>query len=108
MNESGRIPAYIARSDVPIYFPHFPTKKTLDNLAHTGRGPKYVISGRRAYYEPGDIIEWLEQHKKTGPKRDTAVSMPSNVTISKPRKLGRPTKYEQMKRRQAEAQHAGL
>jgi hypothetical protein len=43
---------------------------TLAKWAQAGRGPRYVRTGERkgrTLYELDDLLEWLEQHKRSRP-----------------------------------------
>jgi len=93
---------FIERSAVPRRFPQFRNPAALAHLAHLGRGPRYVLVGGKAWYDPADIRAWLEQNKRCGPKRHLSATVSSAVPVEesgKPKKRGRPTKLEQMKRR---------
>jgi len=95
--------ASLQRAMVPSYFPQFRNAAALAHLAHLGRGPRYVIVGGIAWYDPADILQWLENKKRTGPdnactERITNRKMKAHIVKSK--KRGRPTKVEQMLRRQ--------
>jgi len=94
---------FLARSAVPLRFPQFRNAAALAHLAHVGRGPRYVVIGGRAWYDPADIVEWLEANKRCGPARarPAAKSPFANAPheTQKPKKIGRPTKAEQMRRR---------
>jgi hypothetical protein len=74
----------------------------LAHLAHVGRGPRYVIVGGKAWYDPADIRAWLEARKQYGPSQ--ARQVPERISAravegAKPKRRGRPTKLEQMTRR---------
>ena len=95
-------PSSLERSAVPRQFPQFRNSGALAHLAHVGRGPRYVIVGGKAWYDPADIRAWLEARKQYGPSQ--ARQLPDRnstraVEGAKPRKRGRPTKLEQMTRR---------
>lgn len=53
------------------------TKRHLDRLADSGRGPPYALLGRRAYYRQADLRSWLEaetrpvERGRTPPKDGT-------------------------------------
>ena len=94
----------IERSRVPFYFPQFRTAAALAHLAHRGRGPSYILIGGQAWYDPADIRAWLENNKQVGPVRPAVLAPKadqSKPSISEAPKRGRPTKLEQLKRRQA-------
>lgn len=96
--------SHLSRSMVPAHFPQFRNAAALAHLAHCGRGPRYVIVGGRAWYDPADIRQWLESRKTTGPLRRSSPPQPQVLQASPipvtTRKRGRPTKLEQMSRRQ--------
>jgi hypothetical protein len=95
---------FLARSAVPQEFPQFRNSGALAHLAHVGRGPPYVVVGGRAWYDPQDIRAWLELNKRCGPKRDLRLRDPTPSRSEEPvtpKKRGRPTKLEQMRRQSA-------
>jgi len=65
-----------------------------------------VLVGGEAWYDPVDVLAWLEANKRTGPVREQQpperTSYPAVKTVG-PKKRGRPTKAEQMRRRQEAA-----
>jgi hypothetical protein len=94
----------IQRSEVPGRFPQFRSGAALAYLAHLGRGPRYVLVGGIAWYDPIDIIHWLEINKRTGPVKGGKQPTHSESVNSKTRRSrrrGRPTKLEQMLRLRA-------
>ena len=95
-------PSSLERSVVPLQFPQFRNSSALAHLAHVGRGPRYVIVGGKAWYDPADVRAWLEARKQYGPSQ--ARQLPERISAravegAKPKKRGRPTKLEQMTRR---------
>jgi hypothetical protein len=89
----------LQRSTVPSYFPQFRNAAALAHLAHLGRGPRYVLVGGIAWYDPKDIDQWLESNKKTGPTKSRGQpTLAKNIKLKlhRPRRRGRPTKLEQM------------
>ena len=90
------------RAAVPARFPQFRSAASLAHLAHTGRGPRYVLVGGHAWYEVSDIRTWLDQNKRVGPNL-APKDRQSGVTDPQPgksrKKRGRPTKAEQKRRR---------
>ena len=93
---------FLERSAVPLEFPQFRNSGALAHLAHVGRGPRYVVVGGRAWYDPQDIRAWLELNKRCGPKRDLQLSKAERGAESvRPKKRGRPTKLEQIRRQSA-------
>jgi hypothetical protein len=95
---------FLARSAVPLEFPQFRNSGALAHLAHVGRGPPYVVVGGRAWYDPQDIRAWLELNKRCGPQRDLPLREPAPSRAGepvRPKKRGRPTKLEQMRRHSA-------
>ena len=60
MNELQR-PEVFAREKAPDYFPGLKSK-TLASYASAGKGPKYFLRGRRAYYRYEDVLAWLLQN----------------------------------------------
>jgi hypothetical protein len=102
-NSQSDTSQFLIRSDVPLQFPQFKNAGTLAYLAHKGRGPRYVLVGGKAWYDPADIRAWLEANKRQGPEREgrqPSAASRQHATAG-PRKRGRPTKLEQMKRRSA-------
>jgi hypothetical protein len=96
--------SFLERSAVPLEFPQFRNSGALAHLAHMGRGPRYVVVGGRAWYDPQDVRAWLELNKRCGPKRDLQLSEPNPSRAAdpvRPKKRGRPTKLEQMLRQSA-------
>jgi hypothetical protein len=92
----------LERSAVPLQFPQFRNSGALAHLAHVRRGPRYVIVGGKAWYDPADIREWLEARKQCGPPQDGQTpgrTSAQAVESTRSRKRGRPTKLEQMTRR---------
>jgi len=92
----------LERSAVPLQFPQFRNSGALAHLAHVGRGPRYVIVGGKAWYDPKDIQAWLEARKQCGPSQTR--QLPERISAravesATPKKRGRPTKLEQMTRR---------
>ena len=99
-NDDPTPPGWLARSAVPLYFPQFRKVGTLAHLAHVGRGPRYVLVGGTAWYDPTDIRAWLEENKQYGPTRLAGrATVPKRQGAVGLKKRGRPTKLEQMKRR---------
>jgi hypothetical protein len=95
---------FLKRADVPLQFPQFRHAAALAHLAHHGRGPKYVLVGGSAWYDPADIREWLESKKTVGPAQRARTSIAPKAirtAATPPPKRGRPTKLEQIRRRQA-------
>jgi hypothetical protein len=92
---------FLERSAVPLHFPQFRNSGALAHLAHIARGPRYVLVGGKAWYDPDDIRAWLEANKRCGPAVGSRSSKPTNsgAVSAGPKKRGRPTKFEQMKRR---------
>ena len=41
------------------------SRGALDVLRSRGGGPRYIKRGSRVFYDPADIIAWLESHKVT-------------------------------------------
>lgn len=41
------------------------SRAALDVLRHRGGGPRYVKHGKRVYYDPVDVVRWIEAHKVT-------------------------------------------
>jgi hypothetical protein len=72
---------FLERSAVPLEFPQFRNSGALAHLAHVGRGPRYVVVGGRAWYDPQDIRAWLELNKRCGPKRDLQLSEPNPTRL---------------------------
>lgn len=102
------VPDALERSEIPRYFRQFRDAGVLKKLAHSGKGPRYQIIGRSAWYDTADIRAWLESRKASGPRRGTsAPPLPISATMarSEKRRRGRPTKAEQ-RRRQIERQAA--
>jgi hypothetical protein len=100
--EADSSPSSLERSVVPLQFPQFRNSGALAHLAHVGRGPRYVIVGGKAWYDPADIRAWLEARKQNGPAH--ARQLPERISAravegDQPKKRGRPTKLEQMSRR---------
>jgi hypothetical protein len=92
----------LQRSKVPAHFPQFRSVAALAHLAHLGRGPRYVLVGGIAWYDPADINQWLENNKTTGPAKAKERQVFSNAAkreLHGTGKRGRPTKLEQMLRR---------
>lgn len=48
----------IERARVASEYPPL-TPRCLSNLAHRGKGPGYIMIGRKAYYRPEEIEKWL-------------------------------------------------
>src|SRR6185437_2976973 len=93
---------FLERAQVPLRFPQFRNSAALAHLAHKARGPRYVLVGGKAWYDPADIAAWLESNKRFGPVRNTLSSKPTparSLAGERSIKRGRPTKFEQMKRR---------
>lgn len=44
--------------------------RTLDQFRHTGRGPRYVKLGRKVFYDPADLSNWVESNKRARTKED--------------------------------------
>lgn len=92
----------LQRSMVPVHFPQFRNASALAHLAHLGKGPRYVLVGGVAWYDPVDIDQWLENNKKTGPTKPRErhiLTANTKQQVHDPRRRGRPTKLEQMLRR---------
>src|SRR6266852_3415034 len=90
---------FLQRLEVPARFPQFRNSGALAHLAHMGRGPRYVLVGGRAWYDPADICVWLEENKRSGPsgKAQLSTHPPEQTTVgASSKKRGRPTKFEQM------------
>jgi hypothetical protein len=101
-HEPKMLSACIKRAAVPAYFPQFRSTASLAHLAHTGRGPRYVLVGGQAWYEISDIQTWLEQNKRIGPALvdKDGQGRHADSRFDTPRtKRGRPTKAEQARRR---------
>ncbi|GAA1733538.1 DNA-binding protein [Microbacterium paludicola] len=47
------------------------TERTLAEWRITGRGPKYIRAGRRVFYRPEAVDEWLlsQEHTRTSEER---------------------------------------
>jgi hypothetical protein len=93
---------FLERSAVPLHFPQFRNSASLAHLAHIARGPRYVLVGGKAWYDPDDILAWLEANKRSGPTVESRPPKINNGGVTGPavpKKRGRPTKFEQMKRR---------
>jgi|SRR6185437_10408528 len=93
---------FLERSAVPFHFPQFRNAGALAHLAHIARGPRYVLVGGKAWYDAADIRAWLEGNKRCGPTVEprSPKSRPDRAAASAGlNKRGRPTKFEQMKRR---------
>jgi hypothetical protein len=100
---------FLERSVVPLHFPQFRNAGALAHLAHIARGPRYVLVGGKAWYDAADIRAWLEGNKRCGPAVEARPpkSHPGRTAASAgPKKRGRPTKFEQMKRRTGSAASA--
>jgi hypothetical protein len=100
-NQAPTTVILLERSAVPDRFPQFRNTTALAHLAHTARGPRYVLIGGKAWYDPRDIYAWLEENKRKGPQRPSLTPQGDQRRTSKPaplRKRGRPTKLEQMMR----------
>jgi hypothetical protein len=100
--EGDSSPSSLERSVVPLQFPQFRNSGALAHLAHVGRGPRYVIVGGKAWYDPADIRAWLEARKQYGPAQARQLTERISaraVEGAQPKKRGRPTKLEQMSRR---------
>ncbi len=99
---AARAQGMIPRDEVPKLFPCFRNAQALAHLAHEERGPLYVTIGGRSWYDPADIVAWIEAGKRTGPgkprKKPAETPKPQD---DGPRKRGRPTKFEQMQRQRA-------
>ncbi len=95
----------LRRSTVSAHFPQqFRNAAALAHLAHRRRGPRYVLVGGAAWYDPADIRQWLESQKTAGPARRSDTPRPSGTIKAVSmvaRKRGRPTKLDQMRRGQA-------
>ena len=94
--------ACINRAAVPAHFPQFRSAASLAHLAHTGRGPRYVLVGGQAWYDVSEIQMWLDQNKRSGPDLAAKDGKPREADLrheAPPTKRGRPTKAEQMRRR---------
>lgn len=102
VQENSRSPlsCFLDRTTVPFHFPQFKNSATLAHLAHKARGPRYVLVGGKAWYDPVDIQIWLEANKRCGPAYEKQLRFTQNqIAAVRPRKRGRPTKLEEMKRR---------
>jgi hypothetical protein len=99
-DESNVSDRFLKRSAVPQYFPQFRNPAALAHLAHCGRGPRYVLVGGTAWYDPKDIRKWLETKKIVGPsyRHQTSIVKMRDGSASIPPKRGRPTKLEQLRR----------
>jgi hypothetical protein len=89
----------LQRSMVPAHFPQFRSAAALAHLAHLGRGPRYVLVGGVAWYDPADINQWLESNKKAGPTKSREQMILTKHIKPEPhgiRRRGRPTKLEQI------------
>ena len=100
-----QIPAFLSRGDVPRYFPQFKGKYSLAHLAHKRVGPLYNLISGQAFYAAEDICAWLEKTKQPGPNSRPIVvpnltKAKSSANKSVARKVGRPTKAEQMAKKQ--------
>ena len=95
----------LQRSMVPAEFPQFRSAAALAHLAHHGRGPRYVLVGGIAWYDPADIYQWLESNKKIGPVKSSQRRPLAEVAkreAHEKRTRGRPTKLQQMLRRHSD------
>lgn len=102
--ETSASHCFLRRADVRLQFPRFRNAAALAHLAHRGRGPKYILVGGSAWYDPADIREWLDSKKTVGPAqrgRTSIAPKTKHTAATPPPKRGRPTKLEQMRRRQA-------
>ncbi len=62
-----------------------PSPSKLEKLRVTGGGPKYIKIGRRVYYDPDDLDEWLSAQKRLS----TSASPPAGNRIrSEPMVVG--------------------
>lgn len=46
------------------------SRRSLDNWAHQGRGPRYFRVGRSARYRLSDLQQWLESRAVEGDQAD--------------------------------------
>ena len=49
------------------------TARQLEKLAHSGNGPRFVRFGRRALYDPAELIAWAES-RISAPRAHTAAT----------------------------------
>jgi hypothetical protein len=100
--DTPTLQGFLERAAVPLQFPQFRNSAALAHLAHRARGPRYVLVGGKAWYDPEDIRAWLELNKRCGPQRAPQLAEQGSARPAlsgQPVKRGRPTKFEQMKRR---------
>lgn len=95
MPEQSTLPILIERAQVPSHFPLFRNTAALAHLAHSRKGPPYILVGGRAWYDVADIKAWLEQNKKVGPTEEQKKRGDSEGPAVSKKKRGRPTKREQ-------------
>ncbi len=99
MAEANGIPTLLERAKVPEHFPLFRNAAALAHLAHSGKGPPYILVGGKAWYEVDDIQTWINENKVRSAHRDIVDSSPKPIAVAF-KKRGRPTKMEQYLRQQ--------
>lgn len=96
MAEDSPLPTLLERAQVPSHFPLFRNAASLAHLAHSRKGPPYIIVGGKAWYEVADIMSWINQNKVRSSEVD--LGRPKALAAPLVKKRGRPTKMEQYHR----------
>jgi hypothetical protein len=94
---SSNIPAWLERRDVQNHYPQF-TPQGLNNSAHTGNGPLFVVVGGKAWYRSADIEAYLDARKTTGSGKG---ALRVRNKPAEKRRSGRPSKMDQWRRQHA-------
>lgn len=99
MPEESALPTLLERAQVPSHFPLFRNAASLAHLAHSRKGPPYIIVGGKAWYEVADIMSWINQNKvRTSEGNEVGVKRPRTISPPTAKKRGRPSKMEQYHR----------
>jgi len=54
-----RVPPFIARQEVPKFFPGMISPKTLAKLASQGEGPPFYMIRGKVVYDTRELWDWL-------------------------------------------------
>lgn len=98
MPDPDAFPTLIERAQVPARFPMFRNAASLAHLAHSGKGPPYILVGGKAWYEVADIMSWIDNNKIRGQGLPEPRPRPPIHESPALKKRGRPTKMEQYHR----------